>query len=65
MYVRHETNFHNISKDVVDCVIGMISNSGFKLFTTLHAPLLHPQILVQKPQVPFIIIKGYWFQIIP
>jgi hypothetical protein len=61
MYVRHEVTFLLIGKEVVDCVLGLISNSESKLLTILHIVHIYytHKILVRKPQVPLVILQGY------
>ena len=54
MYVKHEVTFWENGKEVVNCVIGMISSDGSKLFTISHVVHIYytHKILVRRAQVP-------------
>lgn len=61
MYVRQEVTCFKISKEVVDYVLGTISNDGSKLFTTLDIVDLYQthKILVRIPEVPLVILQYF------
>ena len=64
IYVRYEVIFEKNGKEVVDCVLGMISSSWSKLFTWLHTIHIYytHKIMVHRPRELLVILQGFSFK---